>query len=79
MNQFTASDFNNLNSSTRSSWPFKSMKVSDVVSYCLDEDELQARNAQRTCHAYGKMHSMKFSTKTVCKDGLRFILIMRVE
>ncbi len=77
MSKFTASEFEKSKSST--SWPFKGMELNDVVSYSLDDDELLARKAQRMCHTYGAMNSMKFSSKTMTKDDERFVVIMRVK
>ena len=51
--------FNSLDS-TKFTWPFKNMKVGDVVVFTGEQTKLAAINA----HTYGRYLGFKFKTRT---------------
>lgn len=63
----------------RTNWPFKNMKVGDLVSYDFEDGEEIAKKAQTVAHIFGSYHSIKFKTRTVKKDGKKYMVIARIK
>ena len=58
---------------------YKTMDIGDIKHMCFEEGYEKAIAFQRNAHAYGRMYSMKFKTKTTTKDGKKYMVVMRTK
>ncbi len=58
---------------------FATMAVGEVKYRSFEDGVSKARNFQRDAHVYGHSTGMKFKTKTVTKDGKKYMLVMRIK
>lgn len=55
------------------------MLPNDVIHYNFDENPSKARDAQRFCHTLARARGWKMRTKTIARDGVKYMVIGRLE